>query len=589
MPCPIRNYTSSILCTLTSLYLIWLTLQKVQPGWGEEMPMMLYALIGLSIVGLLSILLHKNSCSFCSMDLWVGAWFVYATFNYWFISPYPAGERIFSILTSFLLYIVLRHSLSHRHRYIGVAAIAIGGGYEAILGLMQLWGFTSSRHTLFDVTGTFFNPGPYAGYVVVVLSILTAYLYKRHRLYTLPHLKQCRSLRRIYPASLYILCAAVFYLSIIVLPATWSRAAFVAYGVVLVWMLHKRHKKLIWRFIGIACLMGILLYFVKAGSANGRVLMNIVSLRAIREAPICGHGIGGFAHAFAENQSTYFTEHPLSPFVEVAGSPEYAFNELMQVGVEQGGIGMLLAAIIALSSACILLRRRSEMAFGWIALLVFSLFSYPFSLQPFRILGVMFVALAANASGRHKTTNKRGARWAKILTMACVMAAVWGMMPRVRQKVKSQEEWSMVAGYRHAAFVDDYEVWSNMMADNPKFLFSYGKILNELKRYNDSNAALRAGTMVSADPMFYVVMGNNYKALKAYREAETAYRKAFSMEPNKMYPLYQLLLLYIEQGDDTQARETAKRIIDFQPKVRSNATDEMQQFAAKHLKKSIIQ
>ena len=141
----------------------------------------------------------------------------------------------------------------------------------------------------------------------------------------------------------------------------------------------------------------------------------------------------------------------------------------------------------------------------------------------------------------------------------------------------------MVSGYRHAAFIDDYEVWAGTLSDNPKFLFSYGKILNDLKRYNDSNAALRAGTMVSADPMFYVVMGNNYRALKAYREAEEAYRKAFSMGPNKMYPLYQLLLMYIELGDNLQARETAQKIVDFRPKIRSNATDEMQRFAAKHL------
>lgn len=580
---PIRHYTSSILCALISLYLIWLTLQKVQPGWGEEMPMMLYALIGLSIVGGMSILYQKNRCSFCSMDLWVGAWFVYAAFNYWFISPYPAGERIFSILTAFLLYIVLRHSLSHRHEHIVVAAIAIGGGYEAILGLMQLWGFTSSRHTLFAVTGTFFNPGPYAGYVVVALSILTAYIYRRHEWYTLSTLKQCRSLRRTYPACLYILCAVGFYLTIVILPATWSRAAFVAYGVVLLILFYKRHKKKVWTFIGFAGVMGILLYFAKAASANGRVLMNIVSFRAIRETPICGHGIGGFSHTFAENQSAYFTEHPHSPFIEVAGSPEYAFNELMQVGVEQGVIGMLLATIIAMGSVRILLRKRSKLAFGWIALLVFSLFSYPFSLQPFRILGVMFVALAANASCHYKETEKRATRWGRILMMACVVAAAWGMMPRVWEKVKSREEWDMVAGYRDAAFVDDYEKWYSAMSDNPKFLFSYGKILNDLKRYNDSNAALRAGTMVSADPMFYVVMGNNYKALKAYREAETAYRKAFAMEPNKMYPLYQLLLLYIELGNDHQARETALKIVNFQPKVRSNATDEMQQFAAKHL------
>ena len=141
----------------------------------------------------------------------------------------------------------------------------------------------------------------------------------------------------------------------------------------------------------------------------------------------------------------------------------------------------------------------------------------------------------------------------------------------------------MVSGYQHTAFADDYEEWYNTLSDNPKYLFAYGKILHELKRYNDSNAMLRDGLMVSSDPMFHVIMGNNYKALKAYREAEESYKTAFYMGPNKMYPLYQLLQLYIESGDEEDAQEAARRIVDFIPKVRSNATDEMQQFASEYL------
>ena len=104
-----------------------------------------------------------------------------------------------------------------------------------------------------------------------------------------------------------------------------------------------------------------------------------------------------------------------------------------------------------------------------------------------------------------------------------------------------------------------------------------------MKRYNDSNAALRDGLMVSSDPMFHVVMGNNYKALKVYKEAEESYKTAFYMGPNKMYPLYQLLQLYIEFGDTENALDTARRIVNFEPKVRSKATDEMQQSASDYL------
>ncbi len=568
---------------LTSLSLVWLTLLEVNTGWCEEMPMMLYTILGLGVVGICRILLQRTIRQICWMDTVIALWFLYITLNYWFISPYPAGERYFSYLSSMVLYVVLRYSVSDKHKHAVLIALAIGGGYEALLGLMQLVGWEYSRHSLFDVTGTFFNPGPYSGYIVVMLSIVTAYFYKRRELYTFPYFKKGMQLRRIYPTCIFILSSVVLYLSVIILPATWSRAAFVAYVVVLFALFYKRHKKWVVSLFCLAAIAGVFLYWAKADSANGRVLMNTISVRSMTEKPICGHGIGGFAQTFANGQAEYFKENPDSPFVEVAGSPEYAFNEWMSVGVEQGCTGMLFFTIVAIGTCIILLRKRNEMAYGWIALLTFALFSYPFSLQPFRILAVLFTAYAANSICKEKPNERWGYNIRHILLVAFALMVTWGIIPRIEHKVQTNREWNMVSGYQHAAFADDYAEWYNTLSDNPKFLFAYGKILHEIKRYNDSNAALRDGLMVSSDPMFHVVMGNNYKALKAYKEAEESYKTAFHMGPNKMYPLYQLLQLYIESGNEEGAQETARRIVDFKPKVRSNATDEMQQFASKYL------
>lgn len=45
------------------------------------------------------------------------------------------------------------------------------GGIEAIWGLRQLFGFSASGHLQYVLTGSFFNPGPYAGYLAMVLPI----------------------------------------------------------------------------------------------------------------------------------------------------------------------------------------------------------------------------------------------------------------------------------------------------------------------------------------------------------------------------------------------------------------------------------
>jgi hypothetical protein len=49
------------------------------------------------------------------------------------------------------------------------------GLVEAIWGLGQLYGFSYSQHSRFSLTGSFFNPGPYACYIAVVLP--TAFFY----------------------------------------------------------------------------------------------------------------------------------------------------------------------------------------------------------------------------------------------------------------------------------------------------------------------------------------------------------------------------------------------------------------------------
>ena len=136
-------------------------------------------------------------------------------------------------------------------------------------------------------------------------------------------------------------------------------------------------------------------------------------------------------------------------------------------------------------------------------------------------------------------------------------------------------EYRALSGIQDAAFVDDFRKNYDRLKDRPEYLFTYGKALRELERYNDSNAALRQGTRVSCDPMFHVMMGNNYLDLGAPREAETAYRKAFSLLPNRVYPLYRLMKLYEATGKNEKARDMARRITAFRAKVDSPAVRKM--------------
>ena len=140
-------------------------------------------------------------------------------------------------------------------------------------------------------------------------------------------------------------------------------------------------------------------------------------------------------------------------------------------------------------------------------------------------------------------------------------------------------EYRALSGIQDAAFVDDFRRNYDLLEDRPEYLFTYGNALRGLGRHNDSNAALRQGTLVSCDPMFHVMMGNNYLDLGAAREAETAYRKAFSLLPNRAYPLYRLMKLYEATGEGGKARDMARRIVAFRAKVDSPAVRKMKEEA----------
>src|SRR5690606_24631037 len=76
------------------------------------------------------------------------------------------------------LYIILRSLKKEVYPYLFLAVI-VSGIIQAVYGNLQLWGYYPSYHSGFKMTGSFFNPGPYAGFLAVVFSVaLGMYLFR---------------------------------------------------------------------------------------------------------------------------------------------------------------------------------------------------------------------------------------------------------------------------------------------------------------------------------------------------------------------------------------------------------------------------
>ena len=86
-------------------------------------------------------------------------------------------EKFLYLIASFIIFLAVSQIIAFREKRTAqnlpfiLLSILIAGGYQAILGLFQLYGLENSYHGGFNITGTFFNPAPYAGFLTAVFPI----------------------------------------------------------------------------------------------------------------------------------------------------------------------------------------------------------------------------------------------------------------------------------------------------------------------------------------------------------------------------------------------------------------------------------
>ena len=474
--------------------------------------------------------------------------------------------------------------------------IILTGLIEAIWGLMQLYGFLTPQHKLFKLTGSFFNPGPYAGYLAMVFPLALHY-------FIIPDnkLNVTKSIFTNWVGGLT--CIAI----ILVLPAAMSRAswlAIIAGGISVVFAEQWRGKDALKQYLTIHNVKGMKIslfimvlclaivsfagmYYLKKDSADGRLLTWKVSFLAIQQNPL-GVGLGNFPNAYGEAQSAYFATGNASKTEEyVAGNPEYGFNEFLQLSIEAGIVALLLlCGVLFFAFRGLVMSGNWGVLGAFISLLVFAFFSYPFNVLPFLIVLVLFVAIGGKLSIRLVSENDRKSVSIRpiYLSICCVMVTaicLWIQYPvyNAYKKWKHHQKYYQEGMFKEVT--KHYESLYPYLNDQIQFLFEYGRSLSQSEQPEKSNEVLQRAMQIRCDPMLYNIMGKNYQAMKEYGLAEKSFRKALMIVPNRIYPYYLLMLLYIETEETEKATETALIVLTKEPKVESTAIEEMREEARK--------
>lgn len=555
-------YESIPLSSIVSLVLLFgSTIVPIEPRWSVLDYLFSYILIAIGILALWNATLFRN-VRINIIDVSVLTYFIYYLLHTYVVPQYPCATSFLKEVWICPLYIFMRILFSSRHIASGwiIGGIILCGTYEAIYGIIQLL-FGGSRNYLFPFTGSFLNPGPFSAYIMLTV-IISMYVIVR----TPP----------IRPFLRYATYVSLT-LSSILLPATFSRAALLPTAIIALYLLRKRYwpwRYLIWGGFLIICVSA---YFLKQGSADGRIITWLSALMTWTDYPLFGVGTGGFAHACAQGMTMLYLGNP-NPldYISVAVT-DYAFNDFLFVLVEQGLVGFLLWCTIFACAILYLRKYSSALAIALIALLLFSFFSYPLELMPFKIVTLIIISWCASRKQVLSlfSINRYVIIFGIIIAISCSIS-ISGMI-RKRYKLETQIS-DMFYPQNHAPLKDYYKFFP-YETDNPPFLFNFAKKLEELHRYNDSNDILRRGSLVSPDPMFLIIMGHNYKAIHQYYKAEECYKKAFTMQPNRVYPLYCRMLLYQDMGDTAKSIAVAKDIVNITPKISSLATEDMKKRA----------
>lgn len=544
-----------------------------------------------------SIVSTRKYFSFNWTDMWIlliGGWGI---FNYqWEYHPEP--EKLLLGGQMIVLWFILRQTLNCypelKNYYLYVL---LGSGFiEAIWGIRQLHGLDISNHSLFCLTGTFFNPGPYSGYLAVILPICVGI-----------YLKQpTRNLIYYFSG----ICALAI---LVVLPAGMSRSAWVAATVAGCWLycvcridyvqLKKswtKHKKsyTLLAFIGCILLLGsaFYLYKLKKESADGRLLMWKITTSAIEKQLVFGTGLGGFPAAYAEAQAEYMNSDKVSSQEKlVAGCPEYAFNEFLQIGVEFGiiGLGLFLAWIIALFYYGIKQQEHACCA-GIMSLAIFCVSSYPLQLPDFWVV-IVFLGTICVTSSPRKNDEVGGKTYymkqiCSFMFMTGIVAAGIGLFEVQQKYYQGYQQWNHVKTlYQNKAYeaaLDGYLELYPLLNHKPEYLFEAAQCLSQTGQYAKANGYLERAVKLSADPMLYYVMAKNEQALGQYGMAETHLRYAINILPERIYPYYLLANLYAEPNyyQPAKLKEAIDSVLTKKPKVMSTAIKEMRDKVEKMLK-----
>jgi O-antigen polymerase len=633
MTLPYRRYLFSLIVIIISLLFVtpFIYSNNMYNGVINAKQIWLYAIMALlMLVTGLNLLFSKpyEWFTFNRIDIALLLFYCYiflraASTQY---MPLLQNTRFINYSLCTIFYFVIRYIIAFGSKpannikrlnltQIFIPLIIFSGLGQAIWGLLQLYNILPGFHRNFTITGTFFNPAPYALYLSVVFPMaLTNVLFKNkpeginnENINDLKGSSKVVSFFYFNKSSLtYYLSLATVIAILLVLPLIMIRAAWLGTlaGTLVVFQYkyqYLQHIKLLLkspmrRFLivvltlALAVLLGAGTYFFKKDSADGKLFIWEVTIGKIVQKPLFGYGVGRFEAEYNYWQADYFLNHPeeiRGSKGKVAGDTKYAFNDFLEMGSELGLTGLLLFLAVITSVFLGVKRFESPEFIGsfnkilypsFLVLLCIAAVSFPLYNVPLLLLFFTVLALiSANTTGI-KIPEKITA----IFTYSTVIILFIGSIhisKALPEIYKSYNSWQQANLLYEMKIYDSaekkYEAAYPVLKYNGDYLQYFGKCYAMNNNYYLAQDLLTRARQFGGDCILYTTLGDIYKETKQYVLAESMYKMAARMMPEMLYPDYLLAKLYVITGERQKALQQATEGLNRNLKFESMATKEM--------------
>lgn len=446
-----------------------------------------------------------------------------------------------------LVYLLCRQ-LDKRFILIGIVVWSM---IESLLTILQKLGFISSNHPMFDVTGSFGNPGPLGGLLAIGLLVNVTFLYHA--------IKRKSYLYSIAYAMASLLTVAGLWLS-------QSRAAWVAVWIsglflLCIYMYRRMSKKRFCLCLSALFILFILflvaVYFLKKDSADGRLLIWTNTWRMIQEFPLFGQGTGGWLADYMHLQADYFVQRPDSPYLLLADNVAYPYNEYLLLLAEQGMAGFLL---MLLSLYSLLFSKSNGFLTKALLLsfLAFSFFSYPSNVFALQLLFVALIGIMKSKPLKTFSLIARTFRYAigvVLLVIALFSVHSYRMYAQAYGNIRNLYE----GKYEDALL--ELESLYPYFYHNPALMSLYSHISIDYLSSSEALKLLEETERLMPNGDVYMDLGDVWKREGDMLQAERCYQTAIQMVPSRLMPKYKLFLLYQEQGKREEALALRKQIL----------------------------